>query len=53
MQKFIAGLEGSIGVIQAQIEFTRFYQDLGASAPVWQDIRDDAGEVFGSADDSG
>ena len=44
MQTCIAGLEDSLGVIQAQIEFTRIYQDLGAAAPVWQDIREVLGK---------
>lgn len=29
----------SVRDIQRQIEFTRDYQDLGASAPAWQDVR--------------
>ena len=38
MQKLITILERNIGEIQSQLDFTRVYQDLGITAPVWQDI---------------
>ncbi len=35
---FIAKEENAIGAISRQIEFTRYYDNIGVNAPEWQDI---------------
>ncbi len=35
---FIAKEENAIGAISRQIEFTRYYDNIGVNAPQWQDI---------------
>ncbi len=36
--EFLAKIDSVSQIIAEQIEFTKAYQDLGASAPVWQDL---------------
>jgi PAS domain S-box-containing protein len=38
MEKLLGILDVNIRAIQAQIEFTRVYQDLGVAAPVWLNL---------------
>ena len=42
---FLEKISSSIGTIQHQFEFAKAYQDMGAHAPVWVDVR----EVIGNA----
>ena len=35
---YLAKLKNAVKMIEANIEFTKLYQDLGVVAPVWQDV---------------
>jgi len=39
MAASIARLESITGAISEHIEFTRIYEDLGSTEPIWQDVR--------------
>ncbi|WP_052418791.1 PAS domain S-box protein [Methanolacinia paynteri] len=46
LQEYILKEKDAVDAIQHQIEFTRYYQDIGVEEPGWQD----AGEIVGEAE---
>ena len=48
LQGYFERLIQSARTIENQVAFTKYYQELGVNAPVWQNVREIAGSVAGS-----
>lgn len=48
LEGYFSRLIGITKVIENQITFTKFYQELGVQAPVWQWVQDIAGKAAGT-----
>jgi PAS domain S-box-containing protein len=50
---YLARENEAVNAIQRQIEFTRYYQDIGVEEPKWQDVREIVGRVSQQLDLTG
>ena len=53
IREFMEKEKDAVNAIQRQIEFTRFYQDIGVAEPKWQDVKEIIDQVVKELDLTG